>query len=188
MTKNNAITPLQAARAYAAEHPDFEGEVRVTTMRERAGGRWGWKSTGRTQYTARVWVADGRAALVKSLHAKNGPCRACGRIVLEPVLRDVYRLDERAGQPLVGADLDRWKRHSSDNRHYVYDFLCRVRGVCPACAEALGLGPYPNERRFDWSPNHGGWKCMCEPAGFAASDRKPPVVTIDLTKSEAANE
>lgn len=188
MTKKNATTPLQAARAYAEAHPEFEGEVRVITTRARAGGCWGYKSTDRTQHTHRAWVVGGRAALIKILRGTNGPCRACGRIVLEPVLRDAYRLDERAGQPLVGADLDQWKQYSSDNRHYVYDFLCRVCDVCPACVEALGLGPYPKERRLDWPPSHDGWKCMCQPAGFVASDRRPAVVTIDLTKSETANE
>lgn len=177
------ITPLQSARAYAEAHPEFEGEVRVTTLRERPGGRWGWKSSSPTQQTSRVRVAGGRAALITILRGKNGPCRACGRVILEPVLTDAYRRDERAGQPLVGADLERWKRYESDHGRYVYDYLCRVCDVCPACVEALGLGPYPNERRNDWPPKYDGWKCMCAPAGFVACDRRPPVVTIDLTKS-----
>lgn len=175
MTTKDKITPLQAARQYAAEHPGFEGEVNVIAL------RWRNHQRGEQPQTSRVWVAGGRAALIKSLHAKNGPCRACGRVILDPVLVNAYRRDERAGQPLGEADLAHWKRYSSDDTQYVYDYLCYVRDVCPACEEALGLGPYPKERPNDWPPEGSAFKCMCEPAGFVASDRRPPVVEIDLT-------
>lgn len=186
MTKSK-VTPLQAARAWAAEHPDFEGEVRVTTTRTRAGGRWGWRSSTPTQQTSRVWVAGGRAALNKSLRGKNGPCYACGQIVLEPVLRDAYRRDERAGQPIGAADraaTNEWV-YPADTPCFYADW-CGVREICPTCIESLGLEailkPFQNWKHGEPRP------IICEPAEFVAPNRKPLVVHIDLTKSETAGE
>ena len=170
------LTPLQAARQYAAEYPDFEGEVNVISLRSKSRRR------GHTQQTSRVWVAGGRAALIKSLRGKNGPCRACGRIVLDPVLVDAFRRDERAGQPLGETDLARWKQFSSDTTQYVYDHVCCVHDVCPACVESLGLGPYLKQPLPDWRQGS-GFKCVCEPAGFVAYDRRPPMVEIDLSRT-----
>jgi hypothetical protein len=180
MTKKDKNTPLQAGRAYAAEHPEFEGQLLVKTQRRKTG-RWG----GAAHQYSGVWVAGGQAALVKSLHVKNGPCYACGRVCTDPVLDTAYRYDERAGQPLGEADLAHWKRYSSDDTLYVYDAVCRVRDVCPACVGLLGLGPLPQKRQVERpTTDRHVLYCTCEPAGFVASDRRPPVVYIDLTKRE----
>ena len=176
MTKKDKLTPLQAARQYAEAHPDFEGEVNVISLRSKSRRR------GQTRQINRVWVTGGRAALIKILGGKNGPCRACGRIVLDPVLINAYRRDERAGQPLGETDLARWKQFSSDTTQYVYDHVCCVHDVCPACVESLGLGPYLKQPLPDWRQGS-GFKCVCEPTGFVAYDRRPPMVEIDLSRT-----
>ena len=178
MTKKTNTTPLQAARQYAAAHPEFEGEVRVTMWRPRGrGGRRGY-----TRQTSRVWVTGGRAALIKSLWRKNGPCQACGQIVLEPLLVDAYRRDERAGQPLSPADRAAHSWVYPADTPCVYADWCGVPGACPTCIESLGLEtiPEPFQRWERDEPR----PIICAPAEFVAPNLRLPVVSIDLTKSE----
>lgn len=176
MTKDK-MTPLQAARRYAAEHPEFEGEVDVTTLRPKGrGGR-----LGLTRQTNRVWVAGGRAALHKSLwntDAGNGYCRSCGRVYTDPVLVQAYRRDERAGQPL--SDADRAARAWTANEVCVYDAWCGAREICPTCVAALGLEPMP-EPFTSFYKNGEPRPVICRPPEFVATAPRPQVVAIDLT-------
>ena len=194
MTKKDKVTPLQAARAYAAEHPEFEGAIDVTVLRPK--GRGGW---GTTKNTARVWAREGKAALSKhprrsfSIWMWNGHCQACGRVHLEPVLGQVYRDDERAGQPLGPENADKrdyferqwahyWNTWGEARREPVYAPRCSIYGVCAACATSLGM-----EDEARWPRALEVNELECAPAGFVAKP-EPPVVVIDLTKREATKE
>ena len=158
-------TPLQIARRYAAEHPSFEGEVRVMTM------------TRRTRY---FYASGGRAARVMRLHRNgriNGQCAACGRVYPQPVLANGYGPDRRAGQPLAEADRSPFRVGFRDNP--VYADVCGLREVCPDCRAAYGLVPqarpsYPAERD---QPQ----PVICEPPGFVCRAMAPAVAKIDLT-------
>lgn len=79
-------TPLQAARAYAAEHPEWEGELVVKSRRKSRAGR--------TEQYNRAWVRDGRAALIQTTWIGgriNGQCVACGHVFPEAVLGEALR-------------------------------------------------------------------------------------------------
>lgn len=192
--KTNATTPLQAARAYAEAHPEFEGKIEVDVLRPKGKGGWG---VMRQAVTA--WVAGGKAVLSKSqrldllIWVRNGHCAACGRVWLEPALATVYRADERAGQPLglENADERDWFRRQwganlsfleESKREPVYAPYCRLSDVCVTCAAALGMELEP---RAPWDRRESN-EIVCEPAGFVPKPA-PAVVRIDLTKkSETA--
>lgn len=195
MTKKTNTTPLQVARQYAAAHPEFEGKIEVNVMRPKGKGGWGVM-----RQTVTAWAREGKAVLSRRerldvlIWAHNGHCAACGRVYLEPALATVYRADERAGQPLgpENADeADRFRRQwgailsslEESRREPVYAKYCSLYNVCVTCAAAVGMELAP---RVSW--DRGGVnEIVCEPRRFA-SKPAPPVVTIDLTKSETVNE
>ena len=185
MTTKDTVTPLAAARAFAAEHPDFEGRINVKVL--RPSGRGGWK--GFARHTVTAWVRDGQAALRKELREGNveawpwnGHCVACGRIHLEPVLRRGHPNGERVGQPLgpenaaERAEFERRMAYFGKGAgEPVYAPRCTLHGVCPACAEALWMAPLTS-----WKGAGRDDEIECPPAGFVLKPA-PPVVEIDLT-------
>lgn len=191
MTKKDKVTPLQAARAYAAEHPEYEGKIEVVVLRPK--GRGGW---GVTRNTSTAWARDGQVSLSKHCGhpiypSWNGHCVACGRIFLKPELTAVWRNDERAGQPL-GPEND--KERGEYERQWagfyretapepVYAPRCTLYGVCIQCRVALSMEPERDEGRRLRSLETN--EIECRPAGFVPPPA-PPVVVIDLTKSQAS--
>lgn len=194
MTKKDAITPLQAARAYAEAHPEFEGKIEVDVLRPKGKGGWGVM-----RQTVTAWAREGKAVLSRRerldvlIWTHNGHCAACGRVYLEPALATVYRADERAGQPLGPENADegdRFRRQWGANlsfleesrREPVYAKYCSLYNVCVTCAAALGMELAP---RVSWDRRESN-EIVCEPAGFVPKPA-PAVVRIDLTKkSETA--
>ena len=192
MTKNDKTTPLQAGRAYAAEHPEFEGRIEVTVVRPK--GRGGW---GVTRNTSTAWARDGQAVLSKHCGhpiypSWNGHCVACGRIFLTPALAAVWRNDERAGQPLGPENAKERGEHERQWANYyrtfkgtapepVYAPRCTLYGVCIECRVALGMESERDEGRRLRSLETN--EIVCPPAGFVPKPA-PPVVVIDLTKSK----
>jgi hypothetical protein len=197
MTKKDKTTPLQAARAYAAEHPEFEGRIEVTVLRPKGRGGWGVMKQSVT-----AWARDGQAALARRVRIYdeqtrrkvwgpwNGHCSVCGRVYLLPALDYVYRADERAGQPLGPEDVEERERFVRQWGSYlptlkeqgkgepVYAQLCSINNVCATCAQALGMSAstrWPRARETN--------EIECRPTGFAPKPA-PPVVYIDLTKRE----
>lgn len=185
MTRKDKVTPLQAARQYAAEHPEFEGAIDVTVLRPK--GRDGW---GVARNTVRAWARDGRAALrtsARKVYEWNGYCRTCGRVYLEPVIGTAYRDDERAGQPLGPEDDDERERFAHAWLRYestfgkswgepVYAQRCEVLDICADCMTSLGMTREdPHYRPLARN------EIVCKPAGFVARP-EPPVVVIDLTR------
>jgi hypothetical protein len=92
------ITPLSAARKWAAEHPDAAGELRIIATTR--GGRGGWASK---LLRTTAFVSGGKAALNRGVwrtRTYNGICNVCGRVFLDPVLADAHAPHPHAGEPL----------------------------------------------------------------------------------------
>lgn len=191
---NNRMTPLQAARAYAAEHPEFEGKIKVTVIRPK--GRGGW---GTMKQTVTAYARGGQAALSKHrghpiYPSRNGQCQACGRVFLTTWLTKAWRDDERAGQSLgLDNEHERGEYERQWAKHYsvygdtlpepVYAPRCVIYSVCIDCRVALGMEPERDEGRSVRQREFN--EIVCPPAGFTPKPSSS-VVEIDLTTNPIA--
>ena len=160
-----------AAQQYTTEHPDYEGRVVVIV--------WSTTDEGQQCEGYGYWARDGRTVRDDGRLADNGPCRACGRVYLDPVLTTGYRPDGRAGQPL--SDRDRVIRFAGGGHTYVYARYCRVFAICPECLAALGLqaGELPRDETADeWT---------CDPSDYDAAPR-PLEVCVGLSGEDITDE
>jgi len=135
------MTPGQAAKKWAKEHPEFTGILLVISHTRK--GRGGW---GQTTRTNKFFVRDGKSAQRRDAPGRqgfNGVCWACGQIYLKTVLRWAVGPDPQAGEPVPDDEL--WQSYKGES--FVYHEYAQLR-ACPKCVEEhnltitfLGLGP-----------------------------------------------
>lgn len=138
---DNKLTPGQAAKKWAKEHPDFEGVLAVESLTRK--GRGGW---GITNKTTRFVVSGGRAAAIRDDRKAgtfNGVCHMCSKVFLKCELTIAYGRDDRDGQLIPEEELDAAEPAGWMRRHYtlVYGRWANWGHLCPGCIQANDLLP-----------------------------------------------
>ncbi len=98
------MTPKQIAEQYVKDHPEFSGLLLVHKL--QPAGKGGWQTK---RVTYEFVVVAGKYARRRSYsdrspcgcYLNSGPCWACARMFLKPVLRPM-RLLTRDGAPAFG--------------------------------------------------------------------------------------